>query len=87
MINLTALRMNSAENNLLTVFLFSQKTGSDISCNLSTIETIYMRFQILISGQKKKKKKKKKKKEEKKKKKEKYLNMSSAENFTQGAKR
>ena len=36
-------------------FFFSQKTGFDISCKLSPIETICMKCQILFSGKNKKK--------------------------------
>ena len=37
------------------IFLFSQKTGFDISCKLSPLETICMKSQILFSRKNKKK--------------------------------
>ena len=39
---------NSADNKLIT--FFSQKTGFDISCKLSPLETICMKCQSLFSG-------------------------------------
>ena len=39
---------NSADNILMNFFLFFQKTGFDISCKLSPMETICMKCQILI---------------------------------------
>ena len=45
-------------------FLFSQKTGNDISCKSSPKETICMKCQILFSGKNKKN----------------IINLSSAEN-------
>ena len=63
----TTLWANSAvEINIFSYF--SQKTGFNISCKLSSVETICMKCQILFSGKNKKKKK--------------YFTMSSAENFT-----
>ena len=47
---------------------FSQITGFDISCKLSPLETICIKYQNLFSGKNKKKKK--------------YFNVLSAENFT-----
>ena len=35
-------------------FFFLQKTGFDISCNLSSLKTICMKCQILFSGKNKK---------------------------------
>ena len=52
-------------------FYFSQKKEFDISCKLSPLETICMRCQILFSGKNKKR----------------YFKTSSAEHFTQSAKR
>ena len=39
----------------LITCMFSQKTGSDISCKLSPVETICMKYQNLLSGKSKKK--------------------------------
>ena len=57
----------------LITCMFSQKTGSDISCKLSPVETICMKYQNLLSGKSKKKK---------------YFStgMLSAKNFIQNAK-
>ena len=45
----------SAEDVLKHFFLFSQETGFDISCKLkSPVETICMKYQILLSGKYKK---------------------------------
>ena len=53
---------------IVSIFLiFSQKTGFDIPCKLSAMETICMVFQILFFWEKIKKK----------------INISSAENATQ----
>ena len=43
----------SADAKLMILFLFSQKTGFDISCKLSPLETICMKCQILFSGKNK----------------------------------
>ena len=39
---------------LVVVFFFFQKTGFDISCRLSPLETICMKCQILFPGKKRK---------------------------------
>ena len=44
----------SADDILKYFFYFSQKTGFDISCKLSPVETICMKYQILFSGKYKK---------------------------------
>ena len=44
----------SADNILKYFSYFSQKTGFDISCKLSPLETICMKCQILFSGKNKK---------------------------------
>ena len=44
----------SAENILKYISYFSQKTGFDISCKLSPLETICMKCQMLFSGKNKK---------------------------------
>ena len=67
-INIITLLAISADDKFVIFFLFSQKTGFDISCKLSLLETICMKYQNLFSVENKK-------------------NISSAENFTQGAKR
>ena len=47
----TTLWVNSADDKLVIFFLiFSQKKGFDISCKLSSVETICMKCQILFSG-------------------------------------
>ena len=43
---------DSPNDKLLIFFLFSQKTGFDISCKLSPMETICMKCQYLFSGKK-----------------------------------
>ena len=43
----------SADAKPMILFLFSQKTGFDISCKLSPLETICMKCQILFSGKNK----------------------------------
>ena len=45
---------DTADNILKYFFLFSQKTGLDISCKLSPMETICMKCQILFSWKRKK---------------------------------
>ena len=50
LINLTTLWANSVDDKLVMFFLFFQKTGFDISCKLSPLETICMKCQILFSG-------------------------------------
>ena len=50
------------------IFLLFQRIGIEISCKLSSFETISMKCQSLVSGKKKTKKKKQKKKKKKKKK-------------------
>ena len=45
---LITLWANSADDKLMIIFLFSQKTGFDISCKLSPMETICMKCQILF---------------------------------------
>ena len=57
-LTISALWGDSADDKLMTFFYFSQKTGFDISCKLSPVETICMNGQNLFSGEKKKKKKK-----------------------------
>ena len=52
-------------------FFFFERTGIDISCKLSSLETICMKFQILRLGKNKKN----------------HSKLSSAEDFTQNAKR
>ena len=56
-----------SEDKLVIFSYFSKKTGFDISCKLSLMETICMKCQILFSGKNMKK----------------YFSMLSAENFTQ----
>ena len=58
---------NSADNELVifSLFFFTQKTGFDIACKLSPLETVCMKCQILFSGKNKKQ----------------YFKMFSAENF------
>ena len=46
---------NSAENVLLLLFYFSQKTGFDISCKLSPNETICMKCQKPVFWEKQEK--------------------------------
>ena len=46
---------NSADQKLVYFPNFSQKTGFDISCKLSPMETVCMKCQILFSGKNKKK--------------------------------
>ena len=46
---------NSADDRLMIFFLFSQKTGFDISCKLSPVEAICLKCQNLFPGKKKKK--------------------------------
>ena len=50
----TTLWVNSAGDKLIYFSYFSQKTGSDISCKLSPMETTCMKCQSLFSGQNKK---------------------------------
>ena len=45
---------SSADDKLMTFSYFSQKAGFDISCKSSLLETIYMKCQILFSGENKK---------------------------------
>ena len=45
---------NSADDKLMMFSYFSQKTGSDISCKLSPLETICMKCQNQFSGKNKK---------------------------------
>ena len=47
-------KMFSADDLLKYFSYFSQKTGFDISCKLSLIETICMKYQILFYGENKK---------------------------------
>ena len=42
----------SADNILKYFFYFSEKTGYDISCKLSQLETICMKCQIMFIGEK-----------------------------------
>ena len=49
-LSFTTLLANSTHNKLMILFLFSQKTGFDILCKLSPMETICMKYQILFSG-------------------------------------
>ena len=65
----TNLKANSEDDKLMTFSYFSQKTGFDLSCKLSPLETICMKGQILFSEKDKKNIEK----------------MPSAENFTQSA--
>ena len=51
---ITLLWANSADNKVVKFSYFSQKTGSDISCKLSPMETICRKCQILFPGQNKK---------------------------------
>ena len=44
----------SADDILKYLLYFSQKTGFDMSCKLSPMETICMKFRILFSGENKK---------------------------------
>ena len=46
-----SLLAHSADDKLI-VFLFFQKTGFDISCKVSPLETICMKCQNLFSGEK-----------------------------------
>ena len=46
----------SSRRHIEIVFLFSQKTGFDVSCKLSPVETICMKCQILFYLKNKKKK-------------------------------
>ena len=47
----TTLWANSADNKLMIIFfIFSQKTGFEISCKLSPLETICMKFQIMFTN-------------------------------------
>ena len=50
----THAKMFSADDILKCFSYFSQKTGFDISCKLSLIETICMKYQILFYGKNKK---------------------------------
>ena len=62
---------NSADDKLMIIFfIFPRKTGFNISCKLSQIETIYMKCQMLFHKKNKKK----------------YLKILSAANFTYIAK-
>ena len=58
-LTLTSPWANSADNKLVIFFLFfpyfSQLTGFDISCKLSPLETICMKYQIQFSGKNKEK--------------------------------
>ena len=45
---------HSADDKLMDFSYFSQKTGSDLSCKLSPLETICMQCQNLFSGKNKK---------------------------------
>ena len=49
-ITFTTLCAYSADDKLVIFFLFSRKTGFDISCNLSPLEKICMKCQNLFSG-------------------------------------
>ena len=72
-VTFTTVLANSADNKLKYFFsYFSQKTGFDISCKLSLLETVCMKCQTLFPGKKKKKKK--------------NSSMLSAKNFIQSAK-
>ena len=53
-----SLSANSEDDKFIVLFFsyFSQKTGFDISCKLSPLETICMNCQSLFSGKNKKKK-------------------------------
>ena len=51
-LTLTTLWSDSAADKWV-IFLFSQKTGYDISCTLSPLDTICLKCQILFSGKKK----------------------------------
>ena len=50
----TNLKANSEDDKLMTFSYFSQKTGFDLSCKLSPLETICMKGQILFFGKDKK---------------------------------
>ena len=50
----TTLLANSADDKFVTVFLFFKKTGFDILCKLSPMETVCMKCQLLFSGKKRK---------------------------------
>ena len=65
-ITFTTLWTSPADDRLVVLPYFSQKTGFDISCKLSQLETICLKCQILFSVKKKK---------------EKYFKISSADNF------
>ena len=47
----TGLWANAADDKLVIFFLFSRKTGFDISCKLSPMETICLKCQIKFSGE------------------------------------
>ena len=65
----TTLRANSVDDTLIFSLIFPKKTGFDISCKLSPLETIAWNVKSCFSGKK-------------------YLkNTSSAETFSQSAKR
>ena len=49
----TTFLANSADNKLKYFSYLSKRTGSDISCKLSPVETICMKYQILFSGKNK----------------------------------
>ena len=58
-IKLSTLLVKFSADDIMKHFsYFCQKTGLDISCKLSLIETICMKYQILFSEKKKNKKKK-----------------------------
>ena len=52
-LSFTTLWANSGDNKLMTFFLVFQKTGFEISCKLSPLETICMKCQNLFSGKNK----------------------------------
>ena len=70
-ITFTSLWANSADDKLFIFFLFFPENRVDISCKLSSLETICMKYQILFSAENNIKK---------------YFIMLSDENFTQSAK-
>ena len=53
-LTLTTLWADSADDKLMIIFLFFKKTGYDISCKLSPVETICIKCQNLFSKKNKK---------------------------------
>ena len=51
---ITTLRANSADDKLTIILLVFPEIGFDISCKLSSKETICMKYQSLFSGKNKK---------------------------------